>query len=390
MPKKLSQDEVIRRFREVHGDFYDYSKVVYINDRTKVCIICPIHGEFWQEPQSHYRQRCGCPLCGIKATATKRNVGTEKFIEKAKQIHCDKYDYSKVKYVKNKDKVCIVCKKCGQEFWQTPNSHLYGRGCPTCSRTIVGDKNRKDTEHFIKLARSVHGDKYIYDKSVYVSNQTKVTITCRKHGDFEQLPANHTQGAGCPMCKAELLSETRRSNTNAFILKAKEVHGNNFDYSLVDYVKKDEKVKIICNKCGCVFEQTPNSHLNGTGCPNCQSSKGEERIAKFLKDNNIEFKRQYRIVPNDLFCATKLFKVDFYLTELNIIVEYNGEQHYMPISHFGGVQKYEKQHERDLVLRQYCIDNKIKLIEIPYTEFDNIEEILSKELKIKNNSLKIS
>lgn len=110
MPKKLSQEEVVRRFREVHGDFYDYSKVVYINDRTKVCIICPIHGEFWQEPQSHYGQRCGCPLCGVKATASKRNIGTEKFIEKAKQIHGDKYDYSKVKYVKSKDKVCIICK----------------------------------------------------------------------------------------------------------------------------------------------------------------------------------------------------------------------------------------------------------------------------------------
>lgn len=381
MPKKLSQNKVIERFREVHGDFYDYSKVKYVNDRTKVCIICPLHGEFWQEPQAHYRQRCGCPICGINKTSSKKNIGLEKFIERANIIHDNKYDYSKTKYITSKIKVCITCPDHG-DFWQTPNSHLMGKGCSQCANIITANKNRKYTEYFIKLARSVHGNRYLYDKSVYVSNQTKITITCREHGDFEQLPANHTQGAGCPKCKSELISTTRRSSTEEFISKARMVHGMDFDYSLVVYNKKDEKVKIRCNKCGRVFEQTPNSHLYGTGCPHCQSSKGEDKIAIFLSKNNISYKRQQQIFSSDLFCRTKMFKVDFYLPNNNIIIEYNGEQHYIPIKHFGGEEKFEIQHERDLSLRQYCEDNKIKLIEIPYTEFGNIEKILTEELKI--------
>lgn len=387
MPKKLTQEEIVRRFREVHGDFYDYSKVEYVDSGTKVCITCPIHGDFFQTPYTHYSQGCGCPQCGVNTAAKGKNMGTDGFVKKARKIHGDKYDYSKTQYITSKEKVCITCPEHG-DFWQIPNNHLNGCGCPTCSIISAANKNRKDTEYFIKLARSVHGNRYVYDKSVYISNQTKLIITCKKHGDFLQLPANHTQGAGCPLCKAELLSETQRDDTSTFVSKAKKVHGNDFDYSLVEYVKKDVKVKIICNKCGRVFEQTPNSHLCGTGCPHCNSSKGEERIAEFLLNNGISFIRQYCVKPNDLFCKTKLFKVDFFLPDINTMIEFNGEQHYIPIEHFGGESKYLKQHERDMVLRQYCKNNKIKLIEIPYIEYENIHTILKKELKIHKNKPK--
>jgi rubrerythrin len=127
---KFTKDDFIRSARKVHGDKYDYSKVVYKNNKTDVCIICPIHGEFYQTPNSHLKGR-GCPICGGTKKSTK-----EDFIIKAKQVHGDKYDYSKVVYVNNQIKVCIICPIHG-EFYQTPKNHLSGQGCPKCS----GNKN---------------------------------------------------------------------------------------------------------------------------------------------------------------------------------------------------------------------------------------------------------
>ena len=131
MPVKKSKKEFIDDAIKVHGDKYDYSKVEYVNNKTKVCIICPEHGEFWMTPNSHLSGQ-GCPKCGIMARAKKKAMPKEAFIEKSKEIHSGKYDYSKVNYNGNKNAVCIICPKHG-EFWQTPHEHLEGCGCPKCA-----------------------------------------------------------------------------------------------------------------------------------------------------------------------------------------------------------------------------------------------------------------
>lgn len=125
MSNKTTQEEFISKAREVHGDKYDYSKVEYKGNKNKVCIICPEHGEFWQLPSSHLKG-AGCPNCSGNKKYT-----TKEFIEKARKIHGDKYDYSKVEYVNSETKVCIICPEHG-EFWQKPARHLMGQGCPNC------------------------------------------------------------------------------------------------------------------------------------------------------------------------------------------------------------------------------------------------------------------
>lgn len=381
MPKKLTQEQVISRFREVHGDKYDYSKVRYVNDRTKVCIICKIHGKFYQQPNVHYLHKCGCPKCADLVGSQKRRKGKEEFIKRAKKIHGNKYIYDKVELSKRKDKVCIVCPQHG-DFWQTMESHLNNRGCPICGKISSKRKKSKDTNWFIDKAKNIHGDKYLYDKSNYKNSSSKITITCRKHGDFEQIVRNHLHGASCPHCKSENISKRQNKTTEQFIQQAKIVHGDKYIYDLVVYTKKGNKVKIICPKHG-IFEQTPNSHLCGTGCPHCKSSKGEERIAKYLTKNKIDFIRQFHILPDNLFCTTNVIIVDFYLPKNKAIIEFNGEQHYKPIKHFGGTKKFQKQQGRDFSLKLYCEHNNIGLIEIPYTSFNDIESILKQKLKIK-------
>ena len=161
----------------------------YITTDKKVCIICSEHGEFYQTPHAHINGQ-GCPTCvGAK------KLTTEEFIEKAKLVHGDKYDYSKVEYINTDTKVRIICIEHG-EFYQTPHAHINGQGCPTC----VGTK-KLTTEEFIEKAKLVHGDRYDYSKVEYVNTYTKVCIICSEHGEFWQTPHNHIIGyQGCPDC----------------------------------------------------------------------------------------------------------------------------------------------------------------------------------------------
>lgn len=194
--KKLNTETFILRSKEKHHNKYDYSKVVYKNSTTKVCIICPEHGEFWQTPTAHLQGQ-GCPKCTKTSKLT-----TEKFIEKAKTKHNNKYDYSKVVYGKNnREKVCIICPEHG-EFWQQPSSHLKGQGCPICA-----NQYSPTTEEWVERAKAVHGNKYNYSKSKYINSITKICVICPEHGEFYVFPNNHLNGNGCPKCKGSNLEQ---------------------------------------------------------------------------------------------------------------------------------------------------------------------------------------
>ena len=186
--KQLTIDDFINRSILVHGNKYDYSKVEYINNSTKVCIICPIHGEFWQTPHHHMRGH-GCAKCGNSKRKT-----VEEFINDAISVHGNKYDYSKVNYINNKTKVCIICPVHG-EFWQTPHEHL-SCGCDKCSGTYKLSK-----EEFVERSICIHDNKYDYSKVNMINCETKVCIICPTHGEFWQSPSMHMSGQGCPFCK---------------------------------------------------------------------------------------------------------------------------------------------------------------------------------------------
>ena len=264
MPGKLTTEKFIQKAREVHGDKYDYSKVDYKSSQTKVTIVCSVHGDFEQKPNNHLLGK-GCPRCGGNNKLT-----TKEFIERSKEVHGDKYDYSKVNYKNANKKVIIWCPIHG-DFEQKPNNHLQGQGCPKCSNNV-----KLTTEEFIKKAKKFHGDKYDYSKVEYKSSQTKVTITCSIHGDFEQKPNNHLQGQGCPRCSV--------ITTEDFIKRSIEIHGNTYDYSKVEYKGSKTKVTIIC-PIHEEFEQIPNNHLQGQGCPRCGNKvpTTEEFIKKAKK-----------------------------------------------------------------------------------------------------------
>lgn len=205
--KRLTTEEFIEKAKAIHGDKYDYSKTEYKNTRTKVCIICPEHGEFWMKPNDHLSRKFGCHKCGWKKEGEDRKKTTEEFIEKAVKKYGNKFDYSKVEYNGNNKKVCIISHEKDAygveigEFWQTPGNHLtYG---------YSGEIMPVTTERFIERAKRVHGDFYNYDKTVFEKSSKKVTITCPIHGDFEQMPHLHLRGESCPKCKNKSVLEIK-------------------------------------------------------------------------------------------------------------------------------------------------------------------------------------
>ena len=203
MSKKLTTEQFIERAKSVHGNKYDYSKVEYIDSKTKVCIICPKHGEFWQIPFGHLNG-ANCPECNSKKKQTQ-----EEIIDRFKQIHKDRYDYSKVKYKNILTDVCIICHKHG-EFWQTPHSHLKGSGCPKCAKEYRASNQYIKEEEVLKRIKEIHGDKYDYSKFQYNGIMEKSCIICPKHGEFLQTPHSHLKGSGCPKCKNSVLENTVR------------------------------------------------------------------------------------------------------------------------------------------------------------------------------------
>lgn len=362
MGSKLTTEIVIERINEVHNNKFDLSSLLYVNKRTKVEVICFEHGSFFTKTEQLIRGQ-GCPECGLISQGKKRRLSESEFLTKCNGVHKNKYDYSKVNYQGMTNKVIITCKEHG-DFEQTPSSHISGSGCPQCGFISQIEKRRLPIEDFISNSISTHGERYDYSKVDYTNNSTEVKIICSIHGIFNQRPDFHMRGSGCPKCSIIETHDVQKKTTDEFIKDSILVHGYKFDYSKVDYIGGKKEVIIICEKHG-EFKQTPNNHQRGNGCPNCNSSKGEMLIVKYLTDNNIEFEQQYTF--ENLRMKRKL-KCDFYLPKHNSIIEFNGSQHYIPVERFGGEEGLKRTQNSDELKRNFCIENQIKLLEIKYNE----------------------
>ncbi len=384
----MDKEQKFNKFKlkavKTHKGYYIYDKVDYVDSRTKVCIICPIHGEFWQTPSAHVRGEC-CPKCANKRRGNTFRLTTEEFVKRAKEIHGDKwgydevnyinsntpvriicpihgvfeqlpighlsgqgcpkcvgryqtndevvlrmkeshpnddYDYSKVEFSKMHNKVCIICHKKDKygnehgEFWQTPAKHVFGRGCPKCANERRNDNRKITLEKFKERANELFNSFYNYDNVFFSDLHDKVKIICPIHGEFTQIVADHLNGHGCTQCAIDAL----KSNTYEFIIKARQIHGNKYDYSKVNYVHSRIPVDIICLEHG-EFQQTPDSHLKGCGCPKCGKiiSKNEEELYQFVYN----LVGSENVVRNDRSILDGK-EIDIYIPTLKVGIEYNG------------------------------------------------------------------
>ena len=343
--------EFIEKAEKEHVDengdsIYDYSQVEYEKCDTNIIIICRIHGEFLQTPNSHLNGH-GCTDCGnLKISIIKKEYfksttsNKEAFEEKAIKKHGNKYNYSKVDYKDSSTNVIISCKDHG-DFIQTPSSHLISFGCFECmlkNRRIITNKPTQIKNEFIKVAYEIHGEKYDYSKMEDSFNSKKYqTIICKKHGEFKQIPRDHLQGHGCVKCSGRY-----QYSPEEYIIKAKQIHGDSkFDYSKTYYVNAFLNVIVGCKEHGS-FEIKACSHLRGSECSLCKN-KTEGKLYNFLLSEyiNSNIIKQYK----NEFCKNKrLLPFDFLLiiNNVKIIIELDGLQHFKQIMNWQSNDKTRK------------------------------------------------
>jgi len=421
--KAITTEEFIARAKDAHGDKYDYSKTIYVLSTIKVLIACSVHNGFIfeQTPTDHLKGNGGCPKCWGRIRTT------EEWIEKAKTVHGNKYDYSSVNYVNStKTKITIICTEHGK-FEQMPRNHLNGNGCSECAKIFVSNKFAFTTEKFIEKARAFHGNKYDYSLVEYVHSHEKVKIGCDIHGFFLQTASTHMNGQGCYSCGRKTLAKNLHKNLDWFLDKARLVHGDKYDYSKVIYVKSRShviivckthgdfsqapmkhffgqgcpkctgrnlttndwvkhaksihgnryeydfveyngnktKVKIMCKIHG-IFEQMPYNHINGNGCSTCSFSKLEIKVQTYLDTNNIKFEAEKKFED----CKNKTYlPYDFFISNFEskqIRIELQGEQHFNSSIYFNRKKNFQSILQTDNKKSLASIKNNNSFLSVSY------------------------
>lgn len=379
----IKQANFIKKVKAKYGDLYILEKVRYVDRETPVTLTCRKHGDFSITPHillggNYGRNPHGCPICdGIKQFA--KPLTAEYFFSKMKEFFGNRYDFSSSVYKSKNSKVSFVCPKHGKQA-RVAETLLKGKGCPECEREERENK-------WLEKIREVHGDKYQYpEKPKNLSLSSKIRIICPIHGEFRQGLLEHIyQGCGCPKCVGtRVLSRIERQKN--FIKRSKERYGDRFDYSKVNYKNEGTPVLVRCKEHDYWFEILPDTHVRrgDGGCPLCSGSTGEMEVRKWLDEAKVEYVTQYPIENINPDLHQSCLIVDFYLPIQNMFVEYNGQQHYENIEGFykRSSKTFEEQQLRDKTLRIYCEIHEIRLLEIPYWDFENIDRILSESLSV--------
>ena len=390
--KKLTQEEYINLVKQKHGETkYDYSSINYINISTKINIICNIdnHGVFEQTAKNH-KDGQGCPKC------VGRGRTIEEVIKICKEKHNYKYDYSLITSNLTQKYIDVIEIKTGLIFRQTLHNHLTGQKpikitteslisrlkeihnnefSYLIDKEVVGNSeiinivdnksgdvfqyaidnhlngakpNRITLNRFLIKSKEVHNNKYDYSlvKDITGINNI-VNITCPKHGVFTQKVNNHMNlKDGCPKCVGRGLR-----TTESMIEDFKKIHFDKYDYSLVVY-KANGKVDIICKEHG-IFKQNIYKHLLGQGCKQCSSNSiGEEYIKIYLEKNKIKYINQHGF---DTYKYINKLNFYFYLPKLDVLIEYDGLQHFEPVKDFGGIEAFKLGLKRDEAKNKWCV-----------------------------------
>lgn len=283
----------IDRANVIHNSKYDYSLSNYINHATKLEIICPVHNKFLQSPRCHLEGK-GCDDCG-RITRSKKIIDKykEQFVDRANTVHEFKYDYSLTNYKGADQQIVIICRKHGQ-YTQSAHGHLSGNGCRKCS------KNMLSTREWVEIAIQVHGTKYDYTETEFLKTSEHLVINCVSHGKFSQIAYLHLNGSGCPSCAGK-----HHRSPKEWIEYAENIRGDKYDYSETIFIKNSEPVTIICPIHQRKFLQYPSIHLKGADCPICAgtySPSTSEWIlrARAIHQDKYDYSRTHYTKSNEI------------------------------------------------------------------------------------------
>lgn len=361
----MDKGTFIRIAIEKYGNSFDYSLVSEsMKPRFPETIICREHGKFRCKPRDHLRCRHSCPRCRSKYSKKPNQLSIESYVERSKLKFDSRYDYSKVdSNATQRSPITVVCPIHG-DIQTTMKNHFHSMsGCYECGREKANKASIKlsSLEAIIPRLKVIHGDKYEY---ISYDVCSRLLVFKCKHGLSTQLIYEHLTGRGCRPCSYE----QRTLTENDFIRRAKEVHPDGYSYNLDELKTVNDKITIT-HKCGHVYRGRVSNHLSGQGCLRCRGSTGENRIAKFLENNEIDFVSQFKL-------DGYRYRFDFLIPELNMLVEFDGEQHARPIPFFGGVEAYEQRKLNDEKKNQLAKKYGYLMVRISHNHFAEVEKYL--------------
>jgi hypothetical protein len=376
--QRMTLATFLKRASDKWSSKFEY-KIAEFEDglNTEIQVKCPSHGYFTTSALAHIRGR-GCVACGDVPATNK-----EEFLSRANCVHGLKYNYDRSIYIDSKTKIEIVCQKHGI-FNQIPSQHLSGYGCFRCGieQSIASRKMSPTT--FLERAVGVWARKFDYSRTQFVDSHSPITIICPKHGPFTQIPYVHLKGHDCPACGAETralsISSANTMTQEEFLAKAKQIHGDKYDYSSALYSGYHNPLSIGCRTHG-IFSQKAGDHLAGSGCQKCRASRGEAAISATLDRLGLIQITQW--IDHDLKVSRPL-PFDHYIPDLRLVIEYDGQQHYGPVD-FGGRNKerialvFKGIKQRDRLKTTWARGHGYHFIRIPYWITD-IEDLLSERI----------
>lgn len=287
------------------------------------------------------------------------------------------------KYKDSRTKILTRCKQCNHEWYAWVSALEQGHGCPKCATLRNAKKITYTQEEFEQIVAIKSPNTKIIGK--YVKTKAPIECECKVCGNIWTTMAGNLQaGRGCPVCGLKARNDSKRLNNDIFLQRLKE---NELPYTpLEEYKGNHTKILMRCNNCGESWMATPHNLQSGFGCPHCRASKGEEKIRKFLKEHDIEYQEQCTFEGCK---TTRLLPFDFYLPKLNMCIEFDGLQHFKPVSFSSDKtnveESFKQLQKRDGIKNKYCEENGIKLLRIPYYDIDDIENILSEKVLMIND-----
>jgi len=366
MSRKKTYDEFIDEMKVKHPDIEVLSKE-YNGNKEKVQCKCLVDGNVWWARPDNLLNGAGCRVCGDIRTRDRSRVSKEEFLRRVSDTNSNLELISE--YVDTHTKVKMRCNTDGYEWNVIPSDIFEGKHCPRCSK-----RERKTTERFVYEMAIINPNIEVIGK--YVNSSTKIHCKCKVDGfEWDASGNSLLMGHGCPMC-----ANNAKRSLEQFVADMLLI---NPDIEIIGkYIDTETKISCRCKKDGYIWSAMPSNLLRGTGCPKCNTYRGEKAINNWLTLNNYKFEYQYRFED----CKNKRsLPFDFYLPYNNIAIEYDGKQHTSPVN-FGGMSDSHaiKCHDdcvkNDNIKTNYCKKHNIKLIRISYTDFNNIEKILDKQL----------
>lgn len=373
--RKLTHEEFLNKFYEKNKHAQDIQVVgTYVNANTKIKCKCKLDGHEWTTLPYNLLQGTGCPECA-KKRVTQKQTWTHKQFMREFEIRNKHSQYIKIlgTYKNGKTKILCKCKKDGYEWKTIPERLLKGKGCPKCA----GNAKLTHKEFMEKVNKQNKHAQDIIVVSTYKNNKTSIKCKCKKCGyEWETMPDCLLRGYGCSKCAGNA-----KLTTKEFINKLKQI---NPDIEVLGtYINSQTKIKCRCRIDGYEWEAIPNNLVRGGGCPKCSVSKGEKRIAHYLDNLGINYVYDKGYFKNLVGTGGQLLRPDFIIPSLKIWIEYDGEQHHEPVNFRGAMNEqqiqdtFKKVQQNDQIKNQYAKDNNWILVRIPFTEYDNIEQILA-------------